>query len=106
MKTKSPYPALMAQLVKLSIVPKAYVEKVGDQKFNLEPIGSGPYKLASWQKGVQSHLDANETYWRGKPPFRTRHVPRRAGRRHARRRPAHRQRRHRAPARPRRSDRA
>ena len=28
MTTKSPYPALLAQLVKLSIVPKAYVEKV------------------------------------------------------------------------------
>ncbi len=69
--TKSPYPALMAQLVKLSIVPKAYVEKVGDQKFNQEVIGSGPYKLKSWQRGVQSVLEANPAYWRGKPPFAT-----------------------------------
>jgi peptide/nickel transport system substrate-binding protein len=69
--TKTPYPALMAQLVKLSIVPKAYVEKVGDQKFNQEPMGSGPYSLRSWQRGVQSVLEANEAYWRGKPPFKT-----------------------------------
>jgi peptide/nickel transport system substrate-binding protein len=69
--TKTPYPALMAQLVKLSIVPKAYVEKVGDQKFNQEVIGSGPYKLKSWQRGVQSVLEANPGYWRGKPPFQT-----------------------------------
>jgi peptide/nickel transport system substrate-binding protein len=68
-KTKTPYPALLAQLVKLSIVPKAYVESVGDQKFNVEPIGSGPYRLKSWQKGVQSELEANAKYWRGKPPF-------------------------------------
>ncbi len=68
--TKSPYPALMAQLVKLSIIPKAYVEKVGDQRFNNEPIGSGPYRLKSWQRGQQSVLEATDSYWRGKPNFR------------------------------------
>jgi peptide/nickel transport system substrate-binding protein len=68
---KKPYPVLLAQLVKLSIVPKAYVERVGDQEFNLKPLGSGPYKLRGWQKGVQVTLDANESYWRGKPPFKT-----------------------------------
>ena len=71
MVTKSPYPALFAQLVKLSIVPKAYVEKVGAQKFNLEPMGSGPFRLKQWQKGIAATMEANETYWRGKPPFRT-----------------------------------
>ncbi len=68
---KAPYPVLLAQLVKLSIVPKAYVERVGDQEFNLKPLGSGPYKLRAWQRGVQVTLDANESYWRGKPPFKT-----------------------------------
>ncbi len=68
---KKPYPVLLAQLVKLSIVPKAYVERVGDQEFNLKPLGSGPYKLHEWQKGIQVRLDANESYWRGKPPFKT-----------------------------------
>ena len=76
--TKTPYPVLLAQLVKLSIVPKAYVEKVGDQTFNQEPMGSGPYKLRTWQRGVQSVLDANDAYWRGKPPFQHRDLPRRA----------------------------
>jgi peptide/nickel transport system substrate-binding protein len=68
---KTPYPVLLAQLVKLSIVPKAYVERVGDQDFNIKPLGSGPYKLREWQKGVQAVLEANGTYWRGKPPFKT-----------------------------------
>jgi peptide/nickel transport system substrate-binding protein len=71
LKTKAPYPALLAQLVKLSIVPKAYVEKVGNQDFNLKPVGSGPYKLKEWSKGVQTTLVANDAYWRGKPPFPT-----------------------------------
>src|SRR5260370_30337061 len=65
------YPVLLAQLVKLLIVPKAYVERVGDQEFNLKPLGSGPYKLRAWQKGVAVTLDANASYWRGKPPFKT-----------------------------------
>src|SRR5690606_24074902 len=69
--TKSPYPALLAQLVKLSIVPKAYVEKVGNEAFNLKPMGSGPYALTEWQKGVQTTLKANPDYWRVKPPFDT-----------------------------------
>jgi peptide/nickel transport system substrate-binding protein len=69
--TKTAYPALLAQLVKLSIVPKAYVEKVGDQQFNQQPLGSGPYKLKSWQRGVSITLDAMPDYWRGKPPFRS-----------------------------------
>ncbi len=67
--TKSAYPALLAQLVKLSIVPKAYVEKVGDQEFNLNPIGSGPYKLVEWKKGIETDLEAHDDYWRGQPPF-------------------------------------
>jgi peptide/nickel transport system substrate-binding protein len=69
--TKTPYPVLMAQLVKLSIVPKTYVEKIGDQRFNQEPLGSGPYRLRTWQRGVQSVLDSVDDYWRGKPPFLT-----------------------------------
>jgi peptide/nickel transport system substrate-binding protein len=67
----SPYPALLAQLVKLSIVPRAYVQKVGNEKFNLEPMGSGPYRFGGWQKGVRVTLAANESYWRGRPPFKT-----------------------------------
>ena len=69
--TKTPYPVLLAQLVKLSIVPKAYVTRVGNQAFNQHPIGSGPYKLKSWQRGVAVTLEAVPNYWRGTPPFRS-----------------------------------
>lgn len=69
LRTSSPYPALLAQLVKLSVVPEAYVKKVGDVEFNQKPIGSGPYKLVTWQRGVRIQLDAQQGYWRGKAPF-------------------------------------
>jgi peptide/nickel transport system substrate-binding protein len=68
--TKERYPALLAQLVKLSIVSKQHVEKVGDAKMNTEPMGSGPYKLVSWQKGVRVALEAFDGYWRGAPHFK------------------------------------
>jgi len=67
--TKSPYPALLAQLVKLSIVPKKIVEQVGKDAFNLKPVGSGPYKFDSWQRGVAVTLVRNDTYWGPKGQF-------------------------------------
>jgi peptide/nickel transport system substrate-binding protein len=66
---KSPYSAILAQLVKLSIVPRHLVEKEGNDKFNLNPIGSGPYKFISWDRGVAVTLARNDAYWGRKGPF-------------------------------------
>src|SRR6185436_9856130 len=49
------------------IVPKKYVEKVGDEGFKKAPVGAGPYKFASFTPGVELAMEANEHYWR-KPP--------------------------------------
>jgi peptide/nickel transport system substrate-binding protein len=49
------------------IVPKAYVEKVGEEGFKKVPIGAGPYKFVSFDPGVELVLEAFEPYWR-KPP--------------------------------------
>ena len=67
--TKSAYPALLAQLVKLSIVPKHVVDAVGKDAFNTNPVGSGPYQFDSWQRGVQVTLKRNDAYWGPKGPF-------------------------------------
>lgn len=69
--TAIPYPVLLAQLVKLSIVPKAYVLEVGNEEFNKNPMGSGPYTFVEWEKGVKVTVDANDGYWGGTPPFKT-----------------------------------
>lgn len=69
--TDGPYPALLAQLVKLSIVPKSVVESVGRDAFNLKPVGSGPYVFQGWQRGVQVTLARNDKYWGTKGPFAT-----------------------------------
>ena len=49
------------------IVPKKYVEKVGDDGFKKAPIGAGPYKFVSFNPGVELVLEADEQYWRKVP---------------------------------------
>ena len=69
--TDGPYPALMAQLVKLSIVPEHVVEAVGDDAFNAAPVGSGAYAFSEWDRGVSVTLTRNDNYWGDKGPFDT-----------------------------------
>ncbi len=70
-KTDGAYPALLAQLVKLSIVPEKIVEAKGDDAFNAAPVGSGPYKFVNWQRGVSVALERNDDYWGDKGAFKT-----------------------------------
>src|SRR6058998_2253224 len=49
------------------IVPKKYVEKVGDDGFKKAPVGAGPYRFVSFTPGVELVLEANEQYWRKSP---------------------------------------
>src|SRR4029077_1188777 len=49
------------------IVPKKYVEKVGDEGYKKHPIGAGPYKFVSFTPGVEMVLEAFEGYWRKVP---------------------------------------
>src|SRR5713101_4421786 len=49
------------------IVPKKYVEKVGDDGFKKAPIGAGPYKVVSFRPGVELVMEAFEGYWRKVP---------------------------------------
>jgi peptide/nickel transport system substrate-binding protein len=53
------------------IVPKKYVEKVGDEGFKKAPVGAGPYQLVSFKPGVELVLEAYDGYWRRKPAIKT-----------------------------------
>src|SRR4029434_914564 len=49
------------------IVPKKYIEKVGDDGFKKAPVGAGPYRFVSYTPGVELVLEAHDRYWRKKP---------------------------------------
>src|SRR5882762_6776513 len=49
------------------VVPKKYVERVGDDGFKKAPIGLGPYKFVSHAPGVELVMEAFEGYWRKVP---------------------------------------
>ena len=49
------------------IVPRRYVEKVGDDGFKKAPIGAGPYRVVSFNPGVDLVMEAFEGYWRKVP---------------------------------------
>ena len=49
------------------IVPKKYVEKVGDEGYKKAPVGAGPYRFVSHTPGVELILEAFEGYWRKTP---------------------------------------
>jgi peptide/nickel transport system substrate-binding protein len=52
------------------IVPKKYVEKVGDEGFKKAPIGAGPYRFVSFTPGVELVLESFDQYWRKRPNVR------------------------------------
>ena len=70
-KLKEPWPDFMTFYTLATganwIVPRAHVEKVGEAGYKKNPIGAGPFKLVSFDPGIELVMEANEHYWRRKP---------------------------------------
>lgn len=65
-KLNKPTSTFIITTAEIGIVPEhAYSENFGQ-----EPIGSGPYKLAQWDKGQQFILEANDKYYGKKPEIK------------------------------------
>ena len=68
---KSPWPDFLTFYATATgagwIVPKRYVEKVGEDGFKKAPIGAGPYKFSSFTPGVELVFEAFDQYWRKTP---------------------------------------
>lgn len=69
-RTDTPYAAFPLRLTYVKIIPKAYVEKVGDQEFAKKPIGSGPYQFVSYEKGDRLTMKAYDKYFEGAPKIK------------------------------------
>ena len=61
-KLKRPWPDFLTFYAGASgagwIVPRKYVEKVGDDGFRKAPVGAGPYRFVSFDAGVELVLEA------------------------------------------------
>jgi peptide/nickel transport system substrate-binding protein len=70
-RLKAPWPDFLTFYVGATgagwIVPKKYVEAVGDDGFKKAPVGAGPYKFVSFTPGRELVLEAFEGYWRKVP---------------------------------------
>jgi peptide/nickel transport system substrate-binding protein len=71
-RLKQPWPDFLAFYGGIStgaswVVPRKYVEKVGDDGFKKAPIGAGPYKFVSFTPGIELVLEAVDGYWRKTP---------------------------------------
>ncbi|HKZ05092.1 MAG TPA: ABC transporter substrate-binding protein [Methylomirabilota bacterium] len=70
-RLKQPWPDFLTFYASASgagwVVPKHYVEKVGEEAFKKAPIGAGPYKFVSFTPGVELVMEAFEGYWRKTP---------------------------------------
>ena len=54
-----------------AILCKAAVESMGDEAYGRAPVGSGPFKITSWNTGESIVLTRNEDYWGTKPSYTT-----------------------------------
>jgi peptide/nickel transport system substrate-binding protein len=60
------------------VVPKKYIQQVGDEGFRKHPIGAGPFKFVSSKPGVDVVVEAYPGYWRkvsGVKKFTMKSVP-------------------------------
>ncbi len=64
--TADPYPGLLLRLNYVMIIPKDYVEKVGNEEFLKKPVGTGPYKFVERVKDEKIVLEASPSYFGGK----------------------------------------
>jgi peptide/nickel transport system substrate-binding protein len=55
----APFPAITT----ISIVPEAVYTTLGAEGFANDPVGSGPYKVEEWNKGVSIELARNDLHW-------------------------------------------
>lgn len=63
---KCPFaPALQAE--NYAVVPKDTFLERGADEFNINPVGSGPFKFVEWKTGDHATVEKNEDYWLKEP---------------------------------------
>lgn len=70
-KTKTPYAPLLSSLALFSssIVSEKAVKDQGKDFLSDKEFGTGPFKLANWQRGQKVELAKNADYWQAGKPY-------------------------------------
>ncbi|MFC1491965.1 ABC transporter substrate-binding protein [Nitrospinota bacterium] len=50
------------------LVPPKYYSRIKQKEAAIKPIGSGPYKMVRWRRGVELAFEANPDYWHPEAP--------------------------------------
>ncbi len=63
----TPFPPFLQALVHFQIVPKKYIEKVGDKAFAEKPIGAGPFRFVRGKLDSEVVMERYDGYYGGSP---------------------------------------
>lgn len=66
-RTGQPYPILPKMLTFHEIVPRGYIERVGDEEFAARPIGAGPFRFVQHIPGERIVMERFADYYGGAP---------------------------------------
>lgn len=66
-KTKGVFAPFLEMLGGVMIVPRRYVEAMGEDYVRQHPVGSGPFRFSGWERNNYLELAAFEGYWQGRP---------------------------------------
>ena len=69
-KTDGPYPIFAERLTALVMQSEKVIREKGHEWMQEHPVGTGPYKLVSWNRKQEHLLVRNDNYWGPKPAFK------------------------------------
>jgi peptide/nickel transport system substrate-binding protein len=75
---KAPFAGILDRFILTAIVPKNYIEKVGDAGFAAKPVGAGPFRIVNFSRDNFFTVEAVENHYRKTPyvkKFTLRNVP-------------------------------
>jgi peptide/nickel transport system substrate-binding protein len=67
---KSPDVFYIPLLGSIPVISKNYYDRVGEDVFTRQPVGTGPYKMVAYRPGEYVDIERFEDYWGKKPPVK------------------------------------
>jgi peptide/nickel transport system substrate-binding protein len=68
-KNKTPNAAFFGQVADCFIFPAKYYQEVGRDGFTAAPIGTGPFKLKTWEAASYTEVERFDEHFKGAPNF-------------------------------------